>query len=49
MLYGVLLPLSALAHWSLCTVSPASILAGLVGALVLVATYFFAEMFYYGI
>ena len=26
-LYGIFLPLSALAHWSLCTVSPTSILA----------------------
>lgn len=46
-LYGVFLPLSALAHWNLCAVSPATILAGLVASIVLVATYFCVEMLHY--
>ena len=45
---GVFLPLAALARWVQLTVTPASILAGLVAATILVAAYFFAEMFHYG-
>jgi len=46
--FGVLWPLSALARWGLFMSGPAPILAGIAGSVVLVAGYFFLEMFHYG-
>jgi len=45
--FGVLWPLSALAHWSPSMTGPAPLLAGIASSVALVAAYFFAEMFHY--
>ncbi len=48
-IFGVLLPLSALAHWDLLPHSPACVLAGIIASAALVAGYFFDELFHYEI
>jgi len=48
-LFGVLLPLFALAQGDHFAVTAATILAGIIGSLVVVGAYFFDELFHYRI